>query len=40
LRRAPHVTFFPGVMIVLVALAFGFVGDGLRDAIDPRLRSR
>jgi ABC-type dipeptide/oligopeptide/nickel transport system permease subunit len=40
LRRAPHVTIFPGIMIVLVALAFGFVGDGLRDAMDPRLRSR
>jgi peptide/nickel transport system permease protein len=40
LRGAPHVTIFPGIMIVLVALAFGFVGDGLRDAIDPRLRSR
>jgi peptide/nickel transport system permease protein len=40
LRHAPHVTIFPGIMIVLVALAFGFVGDGLRDAIDPRLRSR
>jgi peptide/nickel transport system permease protein len=40
LRRAPHITIFPGIMIVLVALAFGFVGDGLRDALDPRLRSR
>lgn len=40
LRRAPHVTIFPGIMIVLVALAFGFIGDGLRDALDPRLRSR
>ena len=40
LRRAPHATIFPGIMIVLVALAFGFVGDGLRDAMDPRLRSR
>jgi len=40
LRRAPHVTIFPGIMIVLVALAFGFIGDGLRDALDPKLRSR
>lgn len=40
LRKAPHATIFPGVMIVLVALAFGFVGDGLRDALDPRGRSR
>lgn len=40
LRKAPHVTIFPGVLIVLVALAFGFVGDGLRDALDPRARAR
>lgn len=40
LRKAPHVTIFPGVLIVLVALAFGFVGDGLRDALDPRGRPR
>jgi peptide/nickel transport system permease protein len=40
LRRAPHVTIFPGLLVVLVGLAFGFVGDGLRDALDPRLRSR
>lgn len=40
LRKAPHATIFPGVMIVLMALAFGFVGDGLRDALDPRGRSR
>lgn len=40
LRRAPHATIFPGIMIVLVAVSFGFVGDGLRDAMDPKLRSR
>jgi peptide/nickel transport system permease protein len=40
LRKAPHVTIFPGLLIVLVALAFGFIGDGLRDALDPRSRSR
>lgn len=40
LRKAPHVTIFPGVLIVLVGLAFGFIGDGLRDALDPRARSR
>jgi peptide/nickel transport system permease protein len=38
LRRAPHITIFPGLAIVLVSLAFGFIGDGLRDALDPRAR--
>ncbi len=32
-------TTFPGLTIVLVVLAFNLVGDGLRDALDPRLRS-
>ena len=38
LRKAPHVTIIPGVMIILVSLSFAFVGDGLRDALDPRTR--
>ena len=40
LRRAPHVTVFPGLLIVFTALAFNFIGDGLRDALDPRSRRR
>ena len=40
LRKAPHVSMFPGLAIVSVALAFGFIGDGLRDALDPRMRGR
>lgn len=36
LRKAPHVTVFPGLLIVTVALAFNFIGDGLRDALDPK----
>jgi peptide/nickel transport system permease protein len=32
------VSTFPGLVIVLVVLAFNLVGDGLRDALDPRLR--
>ena len=40
LKRAPHVTIFPGMLIVLSALAFNFIGDGLRDALDPRARRR
>jgi peptide/nickel transport system permease protein len=34
----PLVSFAPGVAILLVVLAFNMVGDGLRDALDPRLR--
>ena len=32
----PHIAFFPGVAIALTVLAFNLVGDGLRDALDPR----
>jgi len=35
---APHLVFFPGVAIMLTVLAFNLLGDGLRDALDPRLR--
>lgn len=38
ITRFPHISFFPGVMIVLTVLAFNFIGDGLRDALDPRQR--
>jgi ABC-type dipeptide/oligopeptide/nickel transport system permease subunit len=34
---APHLVFFPGVAIMITVLAFNLLGDGLRDAIDPRL---
>ncbi len=33
--RYPHIAIFPGVMITLTVLAFNFVGDGIRDALDP-----
>ena len=36
--RFPHISFFPGLMIVITVLAFNFLGDGLRDAMDPRER--
>jgi peptide/nickel transport system permease protein len=36
--RAAHVATIPGVIIVVVALGFNFIGDGLRDALDPRAR--
>jgi peptide/nickel transport system permease protein len=38
--NAPWLAFWPGLMIFLVVLAFNFVGDGLRDALDPRLKDR
>jgi|YNPBryBLVA2012_1023415.scaffolds.fasta_scaffold01822_5 peptide/nickel transport system permease protein len=34
---SPHLVFFPGLMIMLVVLSFNLLGDGLRDALDPRL---
>lgn len=34
---APHLVFFPGLAIMLTVLAFTLLGDGLRDALDPRL---
>jgi peptide/nickel transport system permease protein len=38
LEAAPLFAIAPGVMISLAVIAFNFVGDGLRDALDPRLR--
>jgi peptide/nickel transport system permease protein len=38
LSKAPHVTIFPGLVIVLVSLAFNFLGDGLREALDTKTR--
>jgi peptide/nickel transport system permease protein len=35
---APHLTLFPGLAIALLVLGFNFLGDGLRDRIDPRSR--
>lgn len=35
--NAPHLTFFPGIALMLTVLAFNLLGDGLRDALDPRL---
>ena len=35
---APHLVFFPGLAIMITVLSFNLLGDGLRDAIDPRLK--
>ena len=34
---APHLTLFPGLAIALLVLGFNFLGDGLRDRVDPKL---
>jgi peptide/nickel transport system permease protein len=36
LRVAPHLLAFPGLAVMLTVLAFNFVGDGLRERIDPK----
>ena len=36
LDMAPHAAIFPGLMIFLMVLSINFIGDGLRDALDPR----
>jgi peptide/nickel transport system permease protein len=40
LQAAPHALIFPGLAIALTVLAFNFIGDGLREYLDPRQRSR
>jgi peptide/nickel transport system permease protein len=37
---APHLFIFPGLMIALSVLAFNFIGDGLRERLDPKQRAR
>jgi ABC-type dipeptide/oligopeptide/nickel transport system permease subunit len=36
---SPFLVFFPGISIVITVLGFNLLGDGLRDALDPRLNS-
>lgn len=38
ITSAPHLALVPGVAIALVVLAFNFLGDGFRDALDPHVR--
>ncbi|MDQ4123007.1 MAG: ABC transporter permease [Acidobacteriota bacterium] len=40
LANAPHVLLFPGIAIALTVLAFNFIGDGLRELLDPKQRKR
>jgi peptide/nickel transport system permease protein len=39
MQDAPWMGFFPGLAIVLAVIGFNFLGDGLRDALDPRLKA-
>ncbi len=39
LQNAPWMWIFPGLLIVLTVLSINFIGDGLRDALDPRSRA-
>jgi peptide/nickel transport system permease protein len=38
LRSAPHVSTIPGLAIMFMVLAFNMLGDGLRDALDPKMK--
>jgi peptide/nickel transport system permease protein len=40
LLEAPHVSLFPGLAIFLTVMGFNCLGDGLRDALDPRVRGK
>ncbi|MBN2556869.1 MAG: ABC transporter permease [Anaerolineales bacterium] len=40
LRSNPHLVLVPGIALTILTLAFNFMGDGLRDAFDPKLRGR
>jgi peptide/nickel transport system permease protein len=39
IESAPWLWFFPGLLILLTVLSINFLGDGLRDALDPRSRT-
>jgi peptide/nickel transport system permease protein len=40
LQSAPHLAIAPGIAIVILVLGFNLIGDGLREALDPKLRGR
>jgi peptide/nickel transport system permease protein len=40
LQTAPHLAIIPGLAIVVTAISINLIGDGLREAIDPKMRSR
>jgi len=40
IRSYPHLTYLPGIMIAFALISFTFLGDGLRDALDPKLKGK
>lgn len=40
IRTSPHLVYLPGLMIALALMSFTFLGDGLRDALDPKLKGK
>lgn len=38
IRSYPHLALYPGIALAITMLAFNFLGDGLRDALDPRMK--
>jgi peptide/nickel transport system permease protein len=40
LQTAPHLAIIPGVAIIITVLGFNLIGDGLREALDPKMRGR
>ncbi|MGB8451017.1 MAG: ABC transporter permease [Anaerocolumna sp.] len=39
IRQSPHLVIFPGLAIAITVLALNLLGDGLRDALDPKLKN-
>ena len=39
MRYYPHLVIIPGIIIIITVMALNFIGDGLRDALDPRLKN-
>jgi len=38
MRSYPHLAIYPGLALAITMMAFNFMGDGLRDALDPRMK--
>jgi oligopeptide transport system permease protein len=38
IRSYPHMVLFPALALALTMFAFNFLGDGLRDALDPKMK--
>ena len=39
MRNYPHLVIFPGLAIMIAAMSLNLIGDGLRDALDPKLKN-